>query len=96
MLFVGDAYGFTGREHIGKVLAIVPPKADPFEVLKAVSESFEKTHTYRMDKQRVDTAVRTHRYWIEAIPTDSRKAKPALFLKNNQWVKKHPKVEPAK
>lgn len=91
--FMGYAYGFEGKEHTGKVLVVVPPKSNPFEVLKAVSESFDQTHTFRLDRKHVETAVRTHRYWIEATPTDSRKAKPALFLKTNQWVRKQARAE---
>jgi hypothetical protein len=85
--FMGHAHGFEGWENKGKVIAVVPPKADPLEVLNGIADTFSATHTFRLDCKRIQPTVRTHRYWIEAIPNDSKTGKPALFLKTNQWVK---------
>ncbi len=84
--FHGYAYGFEERESIGQVVAVVPPRADPMRVLKETRSDFLQTHSFRLDRKRLLPSVRTHRYWIEAKPTECRNGRFCLFLKTNQWV----------
>ncbi len=84
--FHAQAEGFEGRESVGRVVAVVPPRVEPMEALKQIGVDFEQTHSFRLDRNRLDTAVRIHRYWIEAMPPLWPNGRPCLFLKTNQWV----------
>lgn len=84
--FHGQAEGFEGRESVGRVVAVVPPRVEPMVALKEIGADFEQTHSFRLDRNRLQASVRTHRYWIEAKPTEWPNGRPCLFLKTNQWV----------
>lgn len=80
------AKGFSGKTQVGTVILVVVPRVEPIAALLVRFPEIEKTHSFRIDRQRLEPAVRSHRYWIEAIPNESTKGKPCLFLKLNRWV----------